>query len=151
MKLITAVLTDTSPAAQNTGIAGAQTIGIPGLITGVSVFAELVGATGGTLDVYIQTLVNNNVGAAGTWYDWLHFPQLAGGATAIILASHQTKETTNAAVLPTIGKNLVPALNGNQTIGGAWGEAFRLLYVAGAGTSAGAFVKVTLVMQAGIG
>ena len=44
----------------------------------VRVDADLIGATGGTLDIYLQRLIK-----PGAWTDWLHFAQLAAGAGAI--------------------------------------------------------------------
>jgi len=44
-----------------------------------------------------------------------------------------------------IGKDLVPALAVNTVVGGQFGRKMRLLFVAGAGTSAGASQTVRLI------
>lgn len=46
----------------------------------VTIIGDLVGATGGTLDVYLQCKFNQ--GGTVKWYDWLHFVQLASGGAA---------------------------------------------------------------------
>lgn len=147
MKQSTIVLTDVAATLNAAGtVIGTTTAGISSGFASISVFAELQGVTGGTLDVYIQTLVQNNApGAVGTWYDWAHFAQLAGGAALTTVASHQTKETINPSVMTAVGKNGAPILAVNTFVGGAWGEAMRLVYIVGAGASVGSVQKVTLI------
>ena len=90
--------------------------------------AELQGATGGTLDVYIQGKL------ADTWYDWGHFTQLtAGGAAVKYMVQPQAN---NGAVA--VGSGTSPAVAANTFLGGYPGDEIRLVFVAGASTSAGA-------------
>ena len=102
------------------------------------IVAELVGATGGTLDVYLQTSDDGGT----TWYDWAHFPQLAAGASAIKYAF--SVPSAGELGITTIGSGTSPALAANTVVGGPWGDRIRALYVAGASTSAGAAVVINI-------
>lgn len=111
---------------------------------GTDIYAELVGATGGTLDVYVQ--VSPDEGA--NFYDAVHFPQLAAGGAAIkyratlAYAQQNTAATQGQPIV--IGKNLTPALVVNTVVPGEGFNRARLLFVAGAGTTAGAAIRVVL-------
>lgn len=108
----------------------------------VSVFAELVGATGGTLDVYLQQSPDDGV----SWYDCMHFTQLAAGAGAVVYkASMSNAQQTSSPVA--VGKNLSPALVAGAIANGPVSDRLRLVMVAGAGTSAGASVTVRVMAQ----
>ena len=141
---------ETSPATPSTGTASSvQVIGAPttapaGVLTGVqldgfgglAIAADLVGATGGTLDVYIQTSPNGGT----TWFDYAHFTQLTNGNAAVRYAF---AVSPSGLLTPSVvGINLTPALAAGVCIGGAWGDRMRLVFVAGTGTTAGAPVKV---------
>ena len=106
----------------------------------LDVTAKLVGATGGTLDVYLQTSLDGG----NTWTDSVHFPQLANGAAAII---YRTCTTNLGATSTVVGQGLSPALAAGVAIQGGWGDRARLVMVAGSGTSAGAAVQVTVMVQ----
>lgn len=108
----------------------------------LTVVAKLVGATGGTLDVYVQTSPDQGV----TWVDYAHFPQLASGAAAIKYAFAAGQGTPSAAPV-VVGINTAPALAANTVVGGGWGDRIRLLMVAGSGTTVGAAVNVTISAQ----
>lgn len=123
--------------------------GPPGLATGqiddyaaIFVEANLIGATGGTLDVYLQ----NSPDMGTSWYDFAHWPQLAAGAPAINYVFTAATGAQNLTFAP-VGRNLAPALASGTATGGAWGDRFRLVMVAGAGTTAGAAVSVRIVGQ----
>lgn len=107
------------------------------------VTALLVGATGGTLDVYLQRRVTDD---GSVWADWIHFPQLAAGAAAIKYnASSMPPAVATATVIGTTadnGTSGAPALAANTVLGGHPGEAVRCVCVAGASTSAGAAVTI---------
>jgi len=104
----------------------------------IEIEAELVGATGGTLDVYVQS----NDTESGTWYDAIHFAQLNSGATAVIYRTAISRYAS-AAVAPTvIGKNLSPTLVPATAIQNGFGDRLRLVMVAGTSTSAGAPVSI---------
>jgi hypothetical protein len=129
-------VSDTTPAAASTAIGATQAS--LGNWDFLRVDAMLVGATGGTLDVYLQRCVGPDA-----WADWVHFTQLASGAAAVryslmaSLANSTTITTANA------GTDTVPAvgLGAGTFIGGHPGDTIRAVYVAGAGTSAGAAIK----------
>lgn len=143
---------ETSPSAPGT-IASTQavsgTAGPSGIATqqlddyqALSFEAVLTGATGGTLDVFIQ----NSPDMGSTWYDYVHFATLTAGASTVRYVASVASGAQNLA-LQTIGTNLLPALAPATAIGGAWGDRFRIVMVAGAGTSAGAVVQLRIVGQ----
>ena len=80
---------EVSPAAAGSAASSMPVLGGVGDVAGVAyrlndfdnveIEAELVGATGGTLDVYIQSSSDGI-----KWYDCVHFAQLAAAASAII-------------------------------------------------------------------
>src|SRR6478752_742023 len=76
MGMRTFSIAEVSPAAAST-VVGAQLSGL-GDYPFIRVDAELVGAVGGTLDIYLQRLIK-----PGAWTDWLHFAQLAAGAAVV--------------------------------------------------------------------
>jgi hypothetical protein len=132
-------ISDTSPAAAST-VVGSQVAGM-GEFDYVRIDAALVGATGGTLDVYLQRMIK-----PGAWADWIHFAQLAAGASAIrysAMAGHglsTTITTSNRGSDATPGVTLAAA----TFLGGHPGDVVRAVYVAGASTSAGAAVVIDL-------
>jgi hypothetical protein len=155
MPIATFVFNETSPSSPRTAassqpVAGADAYlglppGVAGLIgdyKGAQLVADLVGATGGTLDVYVQ----NSPDGGLNWYDVVHFPQIAAGAA---LASYSAPiSTATATSVPTqVGKNLSPALAANKVVNGALTDRLRLVMVAGLGTTAGAQVVVRVCPQ----
>ncbi len=103
----------------------------------VDVTADLVGATGGTLDVYLQT---SNDGSS--WYDSVHFAQLAAGAAAVSYRVTLARFGQPASAAPVVvGKNGTPALAAGTAVQ-SFGTRARLVMVAGSGTSAAAKVAV---------
>lgn len=114
-------------------------IATPANLTGLSKFdwvrfeADLVGITGGTLDVYLQREIATNV-----WADWAHFPQLAAAAAAVNYSCNPT--VTLPIVAIGLGTLAAPgvALAANSCLGGHPGEKVRAVFVSGVGTSAGA-------------
>jgi hypothetical protein len=149
---------ETSPASASTAASSqpVQNAGsfLPAGVAGpmqsydaVDVIAELKGATGGTLDVYLQISPNDGI----DWFDLIHWPQLGAGASAVIYQapiSNATATTTTTVV----GKNLSPTL-GSATpttgvvVNGAFSDRMRLVMVAGTSTSAGAAVVVRVSPQ----
>lgn len=135
-------ITGTSPAAAGQAAVGNAATTLD-QYDDFSVTASLVGATGGTLDVYLQRRVDN----AGTvWADWIHFPQLAAGAAAVVYAAAaMPPPAATATVIGTTAQNGTtgaPALAVNTVVGGHPGDAVRVLCVAGASTTVGAAVAV---------
>lgn len=128
---------DTSPAAPGTVIGVAQR-GL-GRFNSLRIDALLVGATGGVLDIYLQRQIALNV-----WADWCHFVQLAAGGAAARYSLKCSMTDSTTIVTANAGTDAVPAvtLAAATFLGGHPGEGFRLVYVAGASTSAGAAVEL---------
>ena len=145
------VFAETSPAAAGTAassnpVGGGPQDSSPGVAypladyDTIEIEAELAGATGGTLDVYMQS---NDV-ATGTWYDVVHFPQLLAAAGAIIYRTSLSRYATGTVAPVVIGKNLSPVLAVNISLQNGFGDRLRMVMVAGSGTSAGAVLSVKL-------
>lgn len=125
------LISDTSPASASTA-AGSAVYGLD-KFDSLMIVATLAGATGGTLDVYLQVSPDEGT----TWVDYAHYPQLAAGAassTRVWCVTRKAQQTT----LATVGTGSSPALAANTIVGGEFGDRMRAVYVAGAGTSAGA-------------
>lgn len=121
------------------------TTAVLGSIGGLDQFAYfmidalLAGATGGTLDIYLQRKVVE-ADATTRWVDWLHFPQVTAGAAA---ANYCATPTASAGI-NAVGAGTSPTLAANTFIGGHPGSEVRVLAVAGAGTTLGASQSVTI-------
>jgi hypothetical protein len=139
------ILSETSPSAASTVAGTARAYGLAAC-EGLTVVGQLVGATGGTLDVYLQTAYDaaDVADASATWFDFAHFTQLAAGAAAVKVLWHVNRATAVSTVT-TIGSGTSPALAAATILGGSWGNRMRLLFTAGAGTSVGAATSVTLI------
>ena len=142
---------ETTPNAAGTVASSKPTggVGLPGVAAGLDEFtslsieANLIGATGGTLDVFIQY---NPSGDRVSWIDYAHFNQLAAGAGVLKVVASCATGAQNL-TLVTVGTNLSPLLAAGTVLGGGWGDAFRLVFVAGAGTTAGAAIQVIIAAQ----
>ena len=146
---------ETSPSAAGTTASSQQILQVaPTYPAGVAaplddydaldITAQLTGATGGTLDIYLQTSLDGG----NTWTDSVHFAQLANGAAAVVYRTcitHLSQPTSAAPV--TVGQGLNPILAVSTAVQGGWGDRARLVMVAGSGTTAGAVVKVTIAPQ----
>ncbi len=136
LKIIGAETTPTSA----TTVASAGTIkGCNGFdsIGAILEFTGPVGGMGGTLDIFVQSSWDEGT----TWFDLIHYSQFASGAAATTLKT--STDATNT--ITTIGKNTSPALAANACAGRPWGDWIRMLYEAGASTTAGATVKLTVI------
>lgn len=137
MSLKELLLQDTSPAAASTV---ASTVG---LVTGLDQFdwftidALLQGGTGGTLDVYLQRFV----ASLNEWRDWIHFAQLASGASAV---RYVLDSSWGQSGIVTVGQGTSPVIAVATQANLHPGQKARLLFTAGASTSAGAVQKVVL-------
>lgn len=132
-------ISDTSPGAESV-VAGSSVSGLSHY-DHIQVYAALVGATGGTLDVYLQRKVN------ATWVDWAHFTQLASGAPAVkysFSANAAMNTVTDTNRISTIGVDLTPALGSGVIVGGHPGDEVRAVYDAGSSTSEGAAVSIVI-------
>lgn len=128
-------ITATSPAAASTVVhtdlfKGSMLARAEGLV----IDAKLTQATGGTLDVYLQRKLATN-----DWVDWVHFPQLAAGSS---VKRYTCTITGNGAPLVEVGggTDAAPgvALAANTAVDVTPGDDVRIVFVAGASTSAGA-------------
>jgi hypothetical protein len=140
-KIVTITATSPSAASPN-----APSTGIVGGLSGfdaLTIIGSLQGGTGGTLDVYLQTSYDGGT----TWYDYAHWPQLAD-SDPLTMREWSVNRSTAVTASTTIGSGLAPALGVDTILGGAWGDMMRLLFDAGAGTSAGAAQSVTIIGQA---
>jgi hypothetical protein len=147
------VFNEVSPAAPGTAASSAAVAGsanyLPAGVAGplddwesVDVVIELVGATGGNLNVYLQGSPDGGL----SWYDLIAWPVAAAAATVKYYRSPMSLATTTSTPVQ-VGKNLVPALPAPAVVNGAWTDRFRLVMVAGALTTAGAIVIVRLAPQ----
>jgi hypothetical protein len=148
------VFNETSPSAPGSAISSKPVTGCaaPWLPLGVAgpiddyesigVVAELMGATGGTLNVYLQ-----NSGDQGlTWFDMIAWPTIAAGASVVYYSSPLSQSTTTTTTT-IVGKGALPALVPGSVVNGAFSSRLRLVMVAGSGTTAGASVIVRLAAQ----
>ena len=147
----TLIFAETSPASATT-VASSQPVsgadpGLPGGVCGyglddfemVDVFAVLQGGTGGTLDVYLQVSPD----AGSTWFDAIHWPQLAAGAAQVMYKATiaaRFQATSDAPVV--VGSALNPALAAGVVVQGMGFDRCRLVFKAGSGTTAGTTQKV---------
>jgi hypothetical protein len=109
---------------------------------GLDIIASLVGATGGTLDVFIQGSPDGGT----TWADVVHFAQLASGAAAIVYKTNISPVTQPASASPVaVGTGLHSGATGlaaATTVQGLGFDRLRLMMASGAGNTVGAAVKV---------
>jgi hypothetical protein len=141
------VVTPTTNLGTWQSIAGALQTGLLefGRVVGK---ANLIGATGGTLDVALQTgivLPGTNIVAPGSWKDIWRVNQLAGGAGAISWDIVFSRATTAAAATPTQVNptDATPTIAVNTVNGQSMQDALRLMVLPGAGTTAGAALVFT--------
>ena len=133
------IATETTPSSATTAASAGTIKGCNGFdsVCGILEFTGVGGGMGGTLDVYVQSSWDEGT----TWFDFVHFTQFASGA-----ASSTAKFSSDVLnTITTIGKNTSPALAANSCAGRDWGDWIRMLYVAGASTTAGATVKLTVI------
>lgn len=119
-------------------------------------YADLIGATGGTLDTYLQYKLQTNL-----WSDFCQFGQLAAGAGATTFAAATLALKASRIDGPaTVVKDTDAAVGTQIPIGiaikvisGGLGT-IRVVCVSGTGTTVGALVKVYLVpyyLSGGVG
>jgi len=135
----TGTLSGTSPASASTAV-GVTLTGL-GPYRSMSIYAALTGATGGTLDVYLQYSPDGGT----TWVDYAHFAQLAAGASTVYRVWNVSK-CQQQTTIQTVGTGTSPALSGTTIIGGDWGDRLRVVYVAGASTSLGASQTILVTL-----
>jgi hypothetical protein len=134
-------ITGTSPAAPGTAVltkaaASTSDTTITGLdnFTTCVIHAQLVGATGGPLDVYVQSSIDGS-----SWYDVVHFTQLGAGAGAVRYFASVNRFPAGTPAIRTVNTaDATPALGANSLVSEGLGNALRIVCVAGALTSASA-------------
>lgn len=132
---IVGTMTVTSGAGGTT-TAGTTVEGLAGYEK-VTLLASLVGVGGGALDVYVQTR------HGAIWYDYCHFTQLGAGAAAVMYRVTCSRYGTTATPV-VIGSGVAPALAANTLVNGDFGDAMRVLVVAGAGAAAGGVESIAV-------
>lgn len=133
-----AVFSDTTPSTETTEV-GSSATGLDEFQE-IHIEADLVGATGGTLDVYIQRKLADDL-----WRDWIHFPTISagGGAVKYSVPPGYTKDIYTVGG----GTDASPgiALAADTFVGGHPGNTIRAVYDAGPSTSAGTGVTIRVL------
>jgi hypothetical protein len=93
----------------------------------------LAGASGGTLDVYVQREI-----VGGVWEDWVHFPQLADGAAARVywIPPYGCNNAATVTIGTGTSTSASVAMAAGVALGGHPGDKVRTVFVTGAGTTA---------------
>lgn len=138
------IISGLSPASATTAVIGSAVSALDEY-DALMIVATLQGATGGTLDIYLQVNPSDD---GATWVDYAHFPQLTAAAAATTKVWSVAK-AAQVTTLATVGRDLTPALPANTVLGGPWGRQMRAIAVAGVGTSAGAQQSITIMGQRG--
>lgn len=121
-----------------------------GLLVGLSQFTVAVvdaliqGHTGGTLDVYIQSSIDAGQDGSGTWFDVAHYTQLAAAAPLARWLVTISRGYNRIVAAPSAANAAdgTPALAVNTAIADCLGNALRVVFVGGAGSSAGAVQRI---------
>ena len=148
-KIVT--IAENSPDSGAANVPSVAYVGGLSYFDAISIVATIQGATGDTLDVYLQTSYELNPDwpadhPGRIWYDYAHFQQLADGASPVTVALHVNRSTSVTAET-TIGTGISPALGVSTIMGGAWGDMLRILFVPGASTTAGSEQVLTIIGQ----
>lgn len=132
-------ISQTSPSSATTELSN-PVYGLGGFDT-IVVFAKLQGATGGTLDVYLQGSFDGGV----TWYEVAHFAQMAAAAAQ---KTYKVTFVLNSTITQvgegTAGAAGTAVLAAGAVAPGHPGDAMRAVFVAGASTSAGAAQTINI-------
>jgi hypothetical protein len=115
----------------------------------VTIDAAVLGATGGTLDIYFQSTVKGPpqvAKEAARWFDVAHLPQLANGAAALRWVFQITRSrgapAATVSVTSDVSVNGTSSLAVNTILSQALGDGIRMVLVAGASTTAGAALVI---------
>jgi len=106
-----------------------------------TVIGVLTQATGGTLDIYLQSEIKRDV-----WVDWIHFTQLAAGSSTYRYVIDSKMSET--ALIATGGGSIAApgvGLAAGKIAFAHPGKKIRAVAVAGASTSAGAAQQIYLM------
>lgn len=138
-------ITGTTPNSASTAV-----VGVPAVFAAVAidmpesidVLGQLRGATGGTLDLYLQTSVDGGT----TFVDYCHFAQIAAAASPFNVRFGASRHAQSSGLV-TVGVGTTPLLAASTLVGGPFGDRMRLVAVAGAGTTAGAAITILMRVQ----
>lgn len=133
-------ISGTSPNSASTAVVGSP-VTFDRDVDTLDVIATIQGATGGVLDLYLQTSEDGT-----TYTDYLHFAQLGAGAAASVKRIIVNRGQP-ASAITTVGQGTTPALAANTVLSGVTGKYMRLLAVAGASTSAGAAQSISIAAR----
>lgn len=134
----------TTPNAPGTAVLGTSDLNLEAFTTATFDISS-TGATGGPLDIYVQSSIDNGV----TWYDVAHLPQLAAAAALARYTFSLTRGYRQASVAPNAANTNsgTPALAANTVIPDNLGNALRVIVVAGALTTAGTTVTAKVLVS----
>jgi len=126
-------ITATTGNAAGSALLGSALLGL-GIWDDFVIDAVLLGPTGGTLDLYLQRRIKDDL-----WADWIHFPQVAAATAKVYTIPTQwpTPAATNIGTFNNAGTGTA-VIAANTVIGGHPGDGIRAYVTQGAGTSAGA-------------
>ena len=145
---LTFTITGTSPSSATTAVIGSaiDTASADGAGNGAGleevdsadIVVNTLGATGGTLDLVLQTSPDNV-----TFTDWVHLTQIAAAAAAAVQQAESTHSAASNPVAVGQGTNTVLAAT---TVAGGPERYIRLIGKGGASTTAGAVqtAKITV-------
>lgn len=130
------VTADQTSPASNTYQVGTSLPGFS-VFKALTFVATITGGTGGALDVLVEHSPNGT-----DWYEFVHFTQVAAATTKTYVFATALSGASNV----NVGKNnasgstltTTMTLTAGNGAGGPWFDKFRVRYVAGSGTSAGA-------------
>jgi hypothetical protein len=133
-------LSGTSPAGASATVVDATSATQIGLYSTCSFMATVQGATGGTLDIFVQTRFKQKAAPGFFWVDTAHLTQLAAAAAQTTVAFTLTRwsPTTSAITANLNIASGTPLLAAATVVPGLLGDQLRIVYKTGAGTSAGA-------------
>lgn len=136
--LLSVVADATSPAAAGYAVTTPVT-GFDRCIA-LTINATLTGATGGTLNVIVETSPNGT-----DWYELVSFAQLSAAAAAV----QKSVAILVDGVIAARGKNQTTAvvLAAGTAFGGQWYDRLRVRYIAGTSTSAGAVQAIEAIAR----
>lgn len=105
---------------------------------------KIVGPTGGPVDVVLQKRIVNGFSGANVWIDFIHFAQVAAGATKYYNVSTDEYDATPIATTFTDDAATAYALGlaAGAIAHGHPGDVLRLLTVTGAGVTVAAAVTI---------
>lgn len=129
-----------SPASAGATVTGASPPVQIGMFTSCAVYVGATGATGGTLDIFVQTLFKQSNVLPGFWMDVAHLPQIAAAAPLTGYTFTLTRWSSSAAAVftPVNTASATPILAVNTVVNGVLGYQLRIVYKTGAGTTVGA-------------